>query len=318
MDALCKHPVLAVAGPTASGKTALSLLLAEKFNGEIISADSMQIYRGLDIGTAKVTPEEAAGIPHHCVDILDPEQLFSVADFVQLAGRIESDLFARNKLPILCGGTGLYIQSFLDGVRFAEEKADPALRQKLAEELEARGRDAIYSELCEVDPEAAAGIHPNNTVRVLRALEHYRATGQPLSRQKADSLPEQKPYRSLIFGLNFSNRADLYTRIDRRVDQMLEQGLLRESQMVYQMRESYRTAAQAIGYKEFFPYFEGTASLESCTDRLKQASRNYAKRQLTWFRRMPDICWLDAGDPAKAAEEAFAVTESFLKECEKR
>ena len=182
-----KQPVLAVVGPTATGKTALGVELALRLGGEIISADSMQIYRGLDIGTAKVTPEETRGVPHHCVDILPPEAPFSVADFTALAGRLVEEIGARGRLPILVGGTGLYVQSFLNGVRFAEEKAPDGLRDQLTAELAARGPDALYAELQAVDPEAAAAIHPHNHVRVLRALEHYRATGRRLSEQKAAS-----------------------------------------------------------------------------------------------------------------------------------
>lgn len=314
MDASCKHPVVAVVGPTASGKTALSLMLAERFGGEIISADSMQIYRGLDIGTAKATVEEQARVPHHGIDICDPEQSFSVADFVQLAGGLEREIRSRGRLPILCGGTGLYVQSFLDGVRFAAEKTDSALRDALALELEQRGRNAMYNELVRVDPEAAAAIHPNNTVRVLRALEHYRATGRTLSDQKANSLPAEKPYRSLVICLHFADRQKLYDRIDRRVELMLEDGLLVEVERVYAHRDTYKTAAQAIGYKEFFPYLEGTASLEECTARLKQASRNYAKRQLTWFRRMEGLLWLDAGDPQAAFRAAAAAVDGLINE----
>ena len=192
MDGSCnnKHPVLAVVGPTASGKTALGVALAEQFGGEIISADSMQIYKGLDVGTAKVTPEETRGIPHHGVDILQPDELFSVADFTALAGALEREISGREHLPILVGGTGLYVQSFLYGVRFAAEKTPDGLREQLAAELTQKGPEAMYAELQAVDPEAAAAIHPNNHVRVLRALEHYRATGKKLSEQKADSLPK--------------------------------------------------------------------------------------------------------------------------------
>ena len=200
MDGSCnkKHPVLAVVGPTASGKTALGVALAEQFGGEIISADSMQIYKGLDVGTAKVTPEETCGIPHHGVDILQPDEPFSVADFTALAGALEREISGRGHLPILVGGTGLYVQSFLYGVRFAAEKTPDGLREQLAAELNEKGPEAMYAELQAVDPEAAAAIHPNNHIRVLRALEHYRATGKKLSEQKADSLPPEKPYRSLI------------------------------------------------------------------------------------------------------------------------
>ena len=312
MDASCKkHPVVAVVGPTATGKTALGVALAQHFSGEVISCDSMQIYKGLDVGTAKVTPEETCGIPHHGVDILTPDKPFSVADFTAMAGRLEREISARGALPILVGGTGLYVQSFLNGVRFTEEKTPAGLREQLAAELAEKGGTAMYEELRQVDPEAAAAIHPNNPVRVLRALEHYRATGKKLSEQKAESLPPEKPYRSLILGLDFPDRAALYRRIDLRVDKMLEAGILPEAELVWQNRETYRTAAQAIGYKEFFPYFEGAASLEACTDKLKQASRNYAKRQLTWFRHMEGVVWLDAGAP-DVRQTAIRTVSEFL------
>lgn len=312
MDGLYKHPVLAVAGPTATGKTALGVALAKRFGGEVISADSMQIYRGLDVGTAKVTAEETQGVPHHCVDFLPPEEVFSVADFTALAARLEQEISARGALPILVGGTGLYIQSFLEGIRFTEEKPSNGLREQLAAELEARGPEAMYAELLSVDPQAAAAIHPNNRVRVLRALEHYRATGRRLSEQKAASRPGQRPYRSLVLGLDFADRAQLYRRIDLRVDRMMEQGLLEEARLVYDHRDSYRTAAQAIGYKEFFPYFAGEAELAACVEKLKQASRNYAKRQLTWFRHMEGVVWLQADAP-DLLDEACRRTEEFLE-----
>lgn len=312
MDGLYKHPVLAVVGPTATGKTALGVALAKRFGGEVISADSMQIYRGLDVGTAKVTAEETQGVPHHCVDFLPPEEVFSVADFTALAARLEQEISARGALPILVGGTGLYIQSFLEGIRFTEEKPSNGLREQLAAELEARGPEAMYAELLSVDPQAAATIHPNNRVRVLRALEHYRATGRRLSEQKAASRPSQRPYRSLVLGLDFADRAQLYRRIDLRVDRMMEQGLLEEARLVYDHRDSYRTAAQAIGYKEFFPYFAGEAELAACVEKLKQASRNYAKRQLTWFRHMEGVVWLQADAP-DLLDEACRRTEEFLE-----
>ena len=311
MDALCKPAVAAVVGPTATGKTALGVALARRFDGEIVSADSMQIYKGLDVGTAKVTPEETGGIPHHGVDILAPDQLFSVADFTAMAGQLEQEITGRGHLPILVGGTGLYVQSFLNGVRFTEEKAPEGLREQLAAELAEKGGAAMYAQLQAVDPEAAAAIHPNNQVRVLRALEHYRSTGRRLSQQKADSLPTERPYRSLVLGLDFPDREQLYRRINLRVDRMLEAGLLQEAELVWRNRHSYRTAAQAIGYKEFFPYFEQTATLEQCAEKLKQASRNYAKRQLTWFRHMDGVVWLDAGAP-DVVEVAARIMQDFL------
>ena len=303
--------MLAVVGPTATGKTALGVALARHFSGEVISADSMQLYKGLDVGTAKVTPDETHGIPHHAVDLLTPDEPFSVADFVALAGRLEADISARSRLPILVGGTGLYVQSFLYGVRFAAEKTPDGLREQLAAELAEKGPEAMYKELQEADPEAAAAIHPNNQVRVLRALEHYHATGKRLSEQKADSLPPERPYRSLVLGLDFPDRAALYRRIDLRVDKMLEAGLLAEAEYVWRNREAFRTAAQAIGYKEFFPYFEQTAALDACTEKLKQASRNYAKRQLTWFRHMDGVTWLDAG-AEDVRQTALRLTQDFL------
>ena len=303
--------MLAVIGPTATGKTALGVALAERFGGEIISADSMQLYKGLTVGTAKVTPEETHGIPHHAVDLLEPDQPFSVADFTALASRLEADLSARGKLPILVGGTGLYVQSFLYGVRFTAEKTPDGLREQLAAELKEKGPAAMYEELQTADPEAAAAIHPNNQVRVLRALEHYRATGKKLSEQKAASLPPEKPYRSLILGLDFPDRAQLYRRIDLRVDRMMEQGLLDEAKLVYDNRGRFKTAAQAIGYKEFFPYFAGESDVGPCVEKLKQASRNYAKRQLTWFRHMEDVVWLDASAP-DVQERAAQLTNEFL------
>ena len=245
------------------------------------------------------------------MDILPPDKTFSVADFTAMAAALEQEISARGNLPILVGGTGLYVQSFLYGVRFTAEKTPDGLREQLAAELAEKGSAAMYEELKQADPEAAAAIHPNNQVRVLRALEHYRATGKKLSEQKAGSLPPERPYRSLVLGLDFPDRAQLYARIDRRVDKMMEAGLLREAQLVYENRDRFKTAAQAIGYKEFFPYFEGAAELTPCVDKLKQASRNYAKRQLTWFRHMDGVVWLDASAP-DAAARAAALTQEFI------
>lgn len=311
MDGLCKQPVVAIVGPTATGKTSLGVALAEQFGGEIISADSMQIYRGLDVGTAKVTQDEMHGVPHHLVDFLPPEKSFSVADFTALATSFISEIASRERLPILVGGTGLYVQSLLYGVRFTEEKAPEGLREQLAAELSEKGALAMYAELQQVDAEAALAIHPNNTVRVLRALEHYRATGKRLSEQKAESLPSQLPYRSLVLGLDFGDRVVLYERINARCDGMLADGILEEARLVYQNRGEFKTASQAIGYKEFFPYFEGTASLDDCLNRLKQASRNYAKRQLTWFRHMDGVVWLDASESG-LVDKAAMLTQKFL------
>ena len=285
-------------GPTATGKTALSVGLAKAFDGEVISADSMQIYKGLDVGTAKVSPEEMQGIPHHMLDILSPEQPFSVADFVERAQQLIEQITARGHLPIVVGGTGLYLSSLQNGVRFAPQKIPPELRSQLEQELQERGAQALYDELSRVDPESARATHPNNHHRVIRALELYRATGMTMSQQRAASLPPEPPYDALLLCLDFPQREQLYRRIDLRVDRMMQQDLLQEAQLVYDHRQTYQTAAQAIGYKEFFPYFAGEQPLGPCVEKLKQASRNYAKRQLTWFRRMPEVNWLDAGSQA--------------------
>ncbi len=314
MDELCKKKpiVLAVVGATASGKTSLSVALAKAVQGEIISVDSMQIYKELSIGTAKVTQQEADGVPHHAVDIRQPSDIFSVADFTALASACTADITARGKIPVLAGGTGQYLESFLKGMQFSEAKTQSGLRARLAAELAEQGAQAMYDRLEALDAQAAHATHPNNTVRVLRALEHYYTTGQTISQQKADSLPPEAPYRSLVIGLDYPERAVLYERINRRVDIMLEQGLLQEAALVYANRASYVTAAQAIGYKEFFPYFEGEAGVEDCAEKLKQASRKYAKRQLTWFRHMKDIHWIDASAP-DATTQAIAVATAFLQ-----
>lgn len=303
--------MIAIGGPTASGKTALSLALAKRFGGEVISADSMQIYRGLDIGTAKASAAEQAEVPHHLLDIKDPEEPFSVAEYVKLADACIRSLTGQQRLPLVVGGTGLYISSLLDGIAFAEQKNDPALRRVLQSRAEAEGSMALYQELAAIDPEAAAKIHPNNQGRVIRALELYRLTGKTMTQQKAESRPAQAPYEALVFCLGAGERSALYERIDRRVDSMLQNGILPEAELVWKNREKYKTAAQAIGYKEFFAYFEGTASLEECAEKLKQASRNYAKRQLTWFRRMPGVHWLDMTRPGEE-QRAIDLVQDFL------
>ena len=311
MEGLDKPRIVAIGGPTASGKTALSVKLASEFQGEIISADSMQIYRGLDVGTAKVTPEETQGVPHHLVDIVGPEQSFSVADYVQAARACAEQIAQRGNLPFVVGGTGLYLSSLLNGIQFTSHKPTTEVRATLEQELAEKGREALYEELCRLDPEGAACVHPNNTPRLLRALELYRTTGRTMSQQKATSRPQTPPYHALLLILNDPDREALYRRIDSRVDRMAEQGLLEEARRVWQNREYWHTAAQAIGYKELFPCFEREAELEPCLNDLKQASRRYAKRQLTWFRRMEGAHWLDVSDPETPAK-ARQLVECFL------
>ena len=303
--------VVAIGGPTATGKTALSVALARRFGGEIISADSMQIYKGLDVGTAKATPEEMQGVPHHLLDILTPDQPFSVAEFTARAGALIRDMAARGKLPIVVGGTGLYITSLLSGVRFAPQPENQALRAALQARAAAGEGRALYGELSAIDPDYAKTLHPNDENRVIRALELYQLTGRTMTDQRAASRPEQPPYRALCLCLGCPDRSVLYQRIDARVDRMVQDGILDEARYVYAHRDSFHTAAQAIGYKEFFPYFAGTATLAECTAKLKQASRNYAKRQLTWFRRQSGAVWLDFTAP-DLEDRAAGLVQQFL------
>lgn len=311
MADLSKPRVVAVGGPTASGKTALSVALARAFDGEIINADSMQIYKNLDVGTAKPSAEERQGIPHYLLDFLSPETPYSVADFTAAADPLIRDITARGRLPLVVGGTGLYITSLLSGMAFAPEKTDPAIRARLQARADTEGGAALYAELQRIDPDYAAQVHPNNLPRVIRALELFEATGRRMSDQRREARPAEAPYHALCLCLTCRDRAVLYSRIDRRVDEMVENGVLDEARQVYDHRDAYRTAAQAIGYKEFFPYFEGTAPLDACTEKLKQASRNYAKRQLTWFRHMDGVVWLDASAPDVTAR-AVQLTREFL------
>jgi tRNA dimethylallyltransferase len=310
---LSKSRVIAVGGPTASGKTALSVGLAKAFGGEIINADSMQIYKNLDVGTAKPSIEERQGVPHYLLDFLPPETPYSVADFTAAADPLIQEITARGKLPLVVGGTGLYITSLLNGMAFAPEKTDPAIRARLQERAEAEGGAALYAELQSIDPDYAAQVHPNNLPRVIRALELYAATGRRMSEERVNARPAEPPYRSLCLCLTCRDRAVLYDRIERRVNLMVENGVLAEAKQVYDHRDTYRTAAQAIGYKEFFPYFEGTGSLDECTARLKQATRNYAKRQLTWFRRQNDAVWLYI-DEENVLDRACELVREFLQQ----
>ena len=306
MADLCNLPrMVAIGGPTATGKTALSVALAKEFGGEVVNADSMQIYRGLDIGTAKPTAEERQGIPHHLMDFLPPEAPYSVADFTAAAAPLIDQLNSAGKLPIVTGGTGLYITSLMKGTAFAPEKTDPAIRARLQTEADEQGSAALYARLQQIDPAYAEKLHPNNLPRVIRALELFEATGRRMSEQQRAALAAEPPYRSLCICLTCRDRAELYRRIDRRVDSMLQNGVLEEAKLVYDNRETYRTAAQAIGYKEFFPYFAGEMPLNDCANRLKQATRNYAKRQLTWFRHQANGVWLyvDEEPPAPRAAE---------------
>ena len=278
--------ILVIVGPTASGKTRMAVELAKAHNGEVVSADSMQIYRRMDIGTAKPTAEEMDGVPHHMIDVADPEEDFSVARYVELASACVDDILSRGKLPIVAGGTGLYVDSLLSGRTFAAFSPESSLRRELEAELAERGGEAMLAELSRVDPEAAARLHPNDHKRIVRALEVYRSTGRTISEHNRETRALPPRYEALTIGLNFQDRADLWARIDARVDQMAAAGLEREVRELLSSGLSPRcTAMQAIGYKEFVAAVEGDMTW-------REGSRQYAKRQLTWFRRNPKVHWL--------------------------
>ncbi len=285
-----KLKLLVIVGATASGKTALGVELAKKLNGEIISADSMQIYEGLDITTAKPSQKEMQGIPHHLISIVKRSQNFSVAEYVELANQKIQEISARGKLPILVGGTGLYIDSVVNGLYFTPEP-ETNIREKLLARAQSEGNQALYQELQRLDPEAAEKIHVNNTVRLVRALEVCLTSGMTFTEYKAKNLSKDSPYEAILLGLHYADRQDLYDRINKRVYQMLDAGMLEEVSQVYQ-QGNIGTASAAIGYKELIPYLEQKASLKECIDRIQQETRRYAKRQLTWFRRNAQIQWL--------------------------
>ena len=292
-----KLPVLAIVGPTASGKTGLSVELAKRLNGEVISCDSMQLYRYMDIGTAKPTEQEKQGIPHHLMDFLDPTDPkgYSCADYARDAKALVADILSRGKLPIFCGGTGLYLDAFLRGGSFESTEVDLDLRRELTEYAETNGAEALHAMLRELDPEAAEATHPNNIKRVVRAIEICRTTGCTKSELDRKSREVESPYNALVLGLRYQNREILYDRIHRRVDMMLSDGLVEETKKLREMGifETCITAAQAIGYKELFPYLDGSSTLAEVTETLKLATRHYAKRQITWFSAKPYVTWLD-------------------------
>lgn len=309
-----KIPLIVLTGPTASGKTALSIGLAKRFGGEIVSADSMQIYKGMDIATAKPSLEQMKEIPHHLISVIERDAVFSVADYVKLASQAAFDIHSRGKLPFLVGGTGLYINSLVDNIQFCEEKSDGELRKRLYDEYDERGAGHMYERLMKIDPEYAASLHPNNKTRVLRALEIFYQTGVTMSRHLENSRLVESPYRVCMIGLFFKDRQRLYDRINLRVDQMLEDGLIEEARRVL-AEDGVKTAGQAIGIKELANYFSGDVTLDEAVKKIKTESRRYAKRQLTWFRRderiIPIIRDAQTAD-AEIYEQAEKAIEKFL------
>ena len=311
-----KIKIIAVTGPTASGKTALAIELAKRLDGEIISCDSMQIYKGMDIGTAKPTRDELAAVPHHLIDILPADAPYSCSDYVKDAERAVEDIASRGKLPIFCGGTGLYLDRFLKGGNDDGAACDEGLRAELWRFYEEKGVDALYERLVELDSVAAESIHKNNVKRVIRAIEICLVTGEKKSNIDKKNSEVVDKYDHRIVTLAFENRELLYRRIEKRVDQMVEDGLVDEIKRLMDegIFERSLTAAQAIGYKELFPYLRGEATLESCIEELKMATRRYAKRQLTWFsgKDYAHKVFVDDGKELKSFEHIVNILISLF------
>ncbi len=308
-----KEKIIVIVGPTAVGKTQLGIKLAQAFNGEVINGDSMQVYKGLDIGTAKVTSEESEGVPHHLIDIRTPDEIYAVSDFKRDASEKISELTSRGKLPVIVGGTGLYIESLLFNVSHGgEAEPNPDFREEMDAFAREKGREALHDLLKEKDPEAAGSIHPNNVRRVIRALEVIHQTGKKFSDYQ-DEREKEPVYDAFVIGLN-TDRAVLYERINKRVDLMLEQGLLEEVKELYDMYAGDLQSKKGIGYKEFAAYLEGREPLDQAVDLVKQHSRNYAKRQLTWFRNRFEVnLWADLVAEPDALREIKENTRQFIE-----
>lgn len=311
-----KEKIYAIVGPTASGKSSLALEIAERFDGEIVSCDSMQIYKRMNVGTAKPTAEEMARVRHHMIDIAEPTESFSCADYVTEAAEVIRDIHSRGKKPIVCGGTGLYLDALIRGSDFKEGITDTALREELMEYVREHGAEALYRELQRVDPESAAATHPNNVKRVVRAMEIYKLCGTPKSQLDRESREGEPRYDVSSVGLFYSQRDVLYERIERRVDMMLDAGLERETRELFAegVFEKNATAAQAIGYKELLSYVRGEESLQAAVDRLKTATRRYAKRQITWFSAKDYVRALDVTENGtqKTFEEIVNITSQLF------
>ena len=311
-----KITVYAVVGPTASGKSALALELAKRHGGEIISCDSMQLYKRMDIGTAKPTQKEMAEVRHRMIDVAEPTESFSCADYVSMADGIVREIAAAGKYPIFCGGTGLYLDSLLRGDDFTPDITDDILRAELLELARVKGNEALHRELALVDPESAEAIHPNNVKRVARAIEIYRLSGIPKSEIDRRSRQAEQRFDIRCVGLFYEDRQELYSRIDRRVDMMLEMGLEAETRALLSegVFDRNATAAQAIGYKELLGYIRGEETLEAAVDRLKMATRRYAKRQITWFSSKEYVTpvWVRDAEKEKTFEDIVNIAEKLF------
>ncbi|MEH7384507.1 tRNA (adenosine(37)-N6)-dimethylallyltransferase MiaA [Bacillus sp. JJ1521] len=309
MEESKNEKLVVLIGPTAVGKTKLSIELAKKLNAEIISGDSMQIYKGMDIGTAKISNDEMEGIPHHLIDIKEPHESFSVAEFQTAVRKLISDIHSRGKLPMIVGGTGLYIQSVIYDYQFTDDASNPEYRKRLEQQVTENGVDSLFLELKEIDPESAERIHPNNVRRVVRALEIFKTTGKTMT----EYMEEQKQeliYDVALVGLTM-DREMLYERINDRVDLMIESGLLKEVSIFHTQGLRDCQSIQAIGYKELYGYLDGSLSLEEAITQLKQNTRRYAKRQLTWFRNKMDVKWFDMTEKNQF-EEKFSEIYKYI------
>ncbi len=310
-----RKPLICIVGPTASGKTALSLALAEAVNGEIVSADSMQIYKSMNIGTAKPDMEERMGIVHHMMDVIEPWEAYSVARYVSEASAVIDGIHERKHMPIVVGGTGLYVDSLLRGMDFAAQPSDEEYRKNLEKLADDEGGEKLLEMLRGVDPEQAEKLHKNDIKRIIRALEVYHVTGECISEHNRKTKDYTKKYNACIIGITYRNREILYDRINMRVDKMLKDGILDElRELLLSGIDKTVTAFQAIGYKELMPYIEGKCTLNEASESLKQATRRYAKRQLTWFRRNPDINWIYADEMENFSELLHAST-NFIRSC---
>ena len=307
--------IICIAGPTASGKTALSIALAKQLDAEIISCDSMQVYRYMDIGTAKPSLEEREGIPHYMLDVAEPNEAFSVSRYCEMATPILEDILSRGKTAIIVGGTGLYMDALIRGNAFAPYPAT-GRREELEAIAATEGIEKVIEMLRKVDPESADRLHPSDQKRIIRAMEVYLETGKSITQHNLDTQAVPPRFEATWFALQDENRQDLYHRIDSRVDKMLEMGLLQEIKNLFQMGISEKaTAMQAIGYKEFVDYLAGNCSLQEACAQIQQSSRHYAKRQLTWFRKNPKIHWLTR-KPGQTTEEILQVLRQILEECD--
>lgn len=306
-----KGSLIVITGPTAVGKTELSIALAKKIDGEIISADSVQVYKHMDIGSAKITKAEMQGIPHHLIDICEPAEAFNIARFKELSKQAVNEIFSRGKIPIIAGGTGFYIQSLIYDIDFKETATD-GTRTKYEEMLREKGEAYLHALLKERDPEAAAAIHPNNTKRVIRALEYFDQTGTKISTHNEEERRKESPYNFAYFVLNLP-REKLYDRINRRVDMMLEDGLLDEVKSLvasYGVTEDM-VSMQALGYKEILDYLNGNTTLEDAIYTIKRDTRHFAKRQLTWFKREREVIWLDKEEHATLDMQLDFITQQL-------